>query len=498
MERRIAAVLAADVVGYSELVQGDENSTLKELAILRDKVLGPALKNFGGELIKDMGDGWLAVFPSATAAVECAAGVQTHLTGHPTLKLRMGIHAGDINRSGSDIFGDGVNIAARLEALSAPGGLLISNSTWRSLPKPIAGEFRALGETKLKNMSGSYRLHGWGSSRSLSFDNSASTPIGVSEMPTIAVLPFDNLSSDPGHERLADGITENLITILSSSPNLMVTARNSTFVFKGKATPVDEIARTLGVRYFVEGSLQADGNRIRVTVQLIDVISGSHLWADRYDRPLDDIFRVQDDIAHRVCVELHVKLTYGVHVRQRCKDPENLKLYTVGRTHFNHFTPQGLQVATESWTRFHERDPDHPEGFCLMGWLAWMRVWLGLSQDPVADLNIARSYGERSIAIDPDWGNGYRILGITLLYLQEFEGANDCFDKAIELNPSDGEAISIGGTIRCFSGRYEEAESLWLQSLKLVRTHPHGFHCCSRRYDSSSESTISQEQDSRP
>lgn len=467
MERRIAAVLAMDVVGYSQLVQQDEESTLKELATLKDDVLRPNLQVHGGETVKDMGDGWLALFPSTTAAIQCAIDIQTRLSEHRTIKLRMGVHSGDIVRSDTDIFGDCVNLAARLEALSAPGGLLVSDSTWRSLPNPLAKDFCALGETKLKNMKGSHRLYGWGNSRSLNFDASEPEPIGLSEIPTIAILPFDNLSGEPDLGHLADGMTENLIAILSTSPNLMVTARNSSFVFKGKATPVSEVSATLGVQYVVEGSLQAAGDRLRVTVQLIDAVTGTHMWADRYDRSLDDIFDVQDDIAHRVCVELHVKLTYGVHVRHRCKDVESLTLYTVGRTHFNFLTPHGLQIATENWTRFHQKDSENPEGLCLMGWLAWMRVFLGVSSDPMADLGAARGYGERSISIDPTWGNGHRILGITLLFLRDFDAANVCFDKAIELNPSDGEAISIGGNVRCFSGRYEEAEGLWLRSLKL-------------------------------
>ncbi|MEW9921971.1 adenylate/guanylate cyclase domain-containing protein [Marimonas sp. MJW-29] len=467
MVRRTSAVLAADMVGYSRLVHEDEESTLDELAFLRSSVFQPKTEEQDGEIVKDMGDGWLAVFPSAQSAVKAAISIQAHLSGHPTVKLRMGIHLSDIVLNETDVFGDGVNVAARLEALSAPGGLIISEPSWRSLSRQMGEEFQDLGSTTLKNIDGTHRLYGWGASSSVTFAEPGQAPIGLAEMPTIAILPFDNLSGDPSREHLADGLTENLIAILSTSPNVMVTARNSSFVFKGKATPISEIAQALGVRYVVEGSLQAHGDKIRVTVQLIDAVKGSHLWAERYDRTLEDIFEVQDEIAFHVCLELHVKLTYGVHVRYRCKDIESLTLYTVGRTHYNYMTPQGLQVATEAWTKFHEKDTENPEGLCLMGWLHWMRAFIGLSEDPVNDLSEAKRFAEASISRDPNWGNGYRLLGQALLSFREFDAANSSLDKAIELNPSDGEAISIAGSMRCFSGRYEEAEALWLQSLKL-------------------------------
>jgi TolB-like protein/Tfp pilus assembly protein PilF len=467
MARRIAAVLATDMVGYSRLVSEDEEAALAELALVRGTIIRPRAEAFGGEIVKDMGDGWLALFPSAKAAVEAALAIQDLLSGHPTVKLRMGLHVADVVLSEADIFGNGVNLAARLEGLSAPGGLLISEAAFGNLSGALAAQFTDLGATSLKNLPGKQRLYGWGSSGALHLNGPEAPQIGLAQMPSIAVLPFDNLSRDPALDPFADGLAENLIASLSTSPNLSVTARNSSFVFKGRATPTAEIARTLGVRYLVEGSLQAQGKRARVTVQLIEAHTGAHLWADRYDRSLDDVFELQDEVSHRVCVELHVKLTYGVHVRHRCKDIESLTLFVTGRTHFNHLTPEGLQTAAESWTRFHERDPENPEGLCLMGWLAWMRVYLGLSADPAADLEAAVALGRRSIALDPSWGNGHRILGYTLLLQRDFEGANRCFDRALELNPADGEANSLAGTVRCMSGRYEEAEALFLKSIKL-------------------------------
>jgi adenylate cyclase len=280
-------------------------------------------------------------------------------------------------------------------------------------------------------------------------------------------LPFDCLSRDPDHEFLADGITENLIAILSTSPNVLVISRNSSFVFKGKAAPVQEIAQTLGVRYVVEGSLQVHSDRIRVTAQLIDALTDRHLWADRFDRTLDDIFELQDDISHKICVELHVKLTYGETVRHRSFDVDSLRLFTTGRTHFNHFTPQSYEIAREMWSRFHEFDQKNPEGLALMGWLAFHRVYLGISNYIETDLKEALDYGTRAMEIDANFGNAHRLLGMTALLMRDFDVANAYLDRAIELNPSDGEAISIAGTVRLHSGRVAEAEELLLLSLKL-------------------------------
>lgn len=467
MRRHVAAILAADVVGYSSLMGEDDIETLRELSMFQNERLAPAVQTNDGRIVKSMGDGWLIEFPSATDAIECAVDIQTTLTAHPRLKLRIGVHVGDVVLQDQDIYGDGINVAARLETLSAPGGILVSEPAWRSLSKVNQDGFRDVGTTSLKNIKGVFRLYGWGPSRALTFASPGSQPIGLAEMPSIAILPFDDLSRDAAHGFLADGITENLIAVLSTSPNLLVIARNSSFVFKGKSLSIHEVAQHLGVRYVVEGSLQAHGDRLRVTAQLIDAVTDTHLWADRFDRRIDDIFELQDDIAHKICVELHVKLTYGETVRHRCPDVESLKLFTTGRTAFNEFTPRGYDTAREMWTRFFEKNPDNPEGLTLMGWLAWHRVYLGISKDRAADLEEAKSYGERALGFDANFGNAHRLLGITAMLRRDFDIANANFDRAMELNPSDGEAMSISGVCRLYSSRFAEAEELLLLSLKL-------------------------------
>jgi TolB-like protein/class 3 adenylate cyclase len=316
--RRLTAILAADVVGYSRLIQADEAGTLGALKARRSEVLQPVVSKHRGRIVKLMGDGVLVEFASAVDAVECAIqlqhGMQFANTGVPEERrvvLRIGINLGDVIVEGGDLYGDGVNIAARLETLAEPGGICISGSVHDQVKRKLEAHFEDIGPQTVKNMADPirvYRIHLGTPAKQKSEDaERASLPLPTS--PSIAILPFVNLSNDPEQEFFADGLTEDLITDLSHVAGLFVIASNSSFAYKGKSGDVRSIARNLGVRYVLEGSARRAAGRVRINVQLIDAIGGGHLWAERFDRSLDDIFNVQDEVTARIVEALVGRFT---------------------------------------------------------------------------------------------------------------------------------------------------------------------------------------------
>ena len=291
MQRRLAAIMAADVAGYTRLMEEDEAGTLAALRQLREKTFEPVVAAHRGDVVKRMGDGWLVEFASVVDAVECAIQTQQNLADNNILQLRMGVHIGDIVHEDEDIYGDGVNIAARLQQMSAPGGLLVSEDAWRQLKGKQCTALEDAGEQRLKNIADpvcAYRLVGVEEARE------AVPAIARGDRPAIAILPFTNMSGDPEQEYFADGITEDLITALSKHRWLNVIARNSTFGYKGQSPDIRRLGAELGATYVVEGSVRRAGQRVRVTAQLIEAATGNHVWAERYDRDLEDIFEVQE------------------------------------------------------------------------------------------------------------------------------------------------------------------------------------------------------------
>jgi adenylate cyclase len=294
--RRLAAILAADVVGYSRLMGEDEAGTLAALRAHRAEIFDPVIAERGGRLVKLMGDGALVEFPSAVDAVEAALAIQQRVAaGDGSIRLRIGVNLGDIIIDGDDIYGDGVNVASRLERLAEPGGICISSIVHESIGNRIEAEFRDAGAHEVKGIDRPIRVWRWPAEGAARADRA---PLALPEKPSIAILPFDNMSSDPEQEFFAEGIAEDIITELSKFRSLFVIARNSSFAFKGQALEVKEVGRRLGVRYVVEGSVRRAGNRVRITAQLIDALDDTHLWAEHYDRELEDIFAVQDEVTH--------------------------------------------------------------------------------------------------------------------------------------------------------------------------------------------------------
>ena len=303
-KRRLAAVLAADVVGYSKLMGADEAGTLAAMRQLRSGVFAPLVAEHGGNLIKSMGDGWLVEFPSVGDGVSCAIKVQEALARHETIKLRIGLHIGDVTFEDEDIYGDGVNIAARLQEIAVPGAVVISDIAQRSIDGKRASAFVDLGTHALKNISEPVTAYGWG----MTAVAARASALPLPDKPSIAVLPFDNLSSDVEQGYFSDGITEDIITALSRFSWFFVIARNSTFAYKGKSIDIRQVGRELGVRYVLEGSVRRAGNRIRITGQLVEAETGNHIWADKYDRDLKDIFELQDEITLTIAATIEPEL----------------------------------------------------------------------------------------------------------------------------------------------------------------------------------------------
>ena len=318
LQRRLAAILSADVVGYSRLMGLDEAGTLSRLNALRRELIDPAIAAHSGRIVKLMGDGALVEFASAVDAVTCAIEIQRQLRERDAggseadpIRFRIGINVGDIIIEGDDILGDGVNIAARIEGIAEPGGISISEDAWRQVQGKVAANFVDAGEQSLKNIARPVRVYrlDLAQKAAIRVRAAAADRPAQPDKPSIAVLAFNNMSGDPEQEYFSDGISEDIITDLSKLSELNVIARNSSFTYKGKPVDVKRVGRELGVRYVLEGSVRKAGNRVRVTGQLIDAESGAHIWADRFDRDLTDIFAVQDELTQEIIAALKIKLS---------------------------------------------------------------------------------------------------------------------------------------------------------------------------------------------
>ena len=326
VERRLAAILAADVVGYSRLMGTDEEATLAALKACRRELIDPKIAEYRGRIVKTTGDGALVEFPSAVDAVRCAIEIQRAMAARNTaipedrrIEFRIGINVGDIIIDEGDIYGDGVNIAARVESLASPGEICLSDNAYQQIKGKLAFDVSDLGEQHLKNIAQPVRVYG------VRLDGTPERPaLVLPDKPSIAVLPFQNMSGDPEQEYFADGISEDIITGLSKLRWFFVIARNSSFTYKGKAVDVKRVSRELGVRYVLEGSVRKGGNRVRITCQLIDATTGNHLWAERYDGDLTDIFTLQDEITKKVVAAIEPKLLEAEGIRSQSRSSEDL------------------------------------------------------------------------------------------------------------------------------------------------------------------------------
>ncbi len=448
IQRRLAAILAADVAGYSRLMGADEAGTLAALRALRKDLFEPAVANHRGAVVKRMGDGWLVEFASVADAVSCALIVQEELARRDTVELRIGVHLGDITHEDEDIYGDGVNIAARLQEIAEPGAIIISDIAWRSIDGKLSAAFADLGEQDLKNIAKPVTAYGWGMTAI------ANEPIALTlpDKPSIAVLPFDNMSGDPEQEYFADGIVDDLITALSRVREFMVIARNSSFTYKGRAVDVTEVGRELGVRYVIEGSVRKAGERVRITVQLIDSNSNSHLWADRYDRVVEDIFALQDEITAAIAAAIRPELALAEQERALRKPPESLDAYDLyyrGCWHCWQTTNENLTEGVRLLREACAIDPNFALAHARLasGLYAIIIIW-----NPDDWENLARDaldHGRRAVALDKNDAVCHYGLGRALAANGDWLAARDAFAKALTLDPNNvqghhGLAFALG------------------------------------------------------
>jgi adenylate cyclase len=353
VQRRLAAILAADVAGYSRLMGVDEEGTLGALKELRRELADPKIKEHRGRIVKTTGDGLLVEFASVVDAVRCAVEVQRGMAERNAeveearrIQFRMGVNLGDIIKDGRDIYGDGVNVAARLEALAEPGGICVNRVVRDQVRDKLDFAFEDAGEQRVKNIARPLRVYRLRPGQAPGEAIEATQPrLALPDKPSVAVLPFTNMSGDPEQEFVSDGIAEDVITALSHYPSLFVIARNSTFTYKGRAVDVKQVGRELGVRYVLEGSVRKAGNRIRVTAQLIEGETGNHVWAERYDRDLADIFAVQDEITHALTTALTPAIAEAELRRAIRKPPENLDACAAYQRGLWHLTrPTGMRT----------------------------------------------------------------------------------------------------------------------------------------------------------
>jgi len=478
-QRRLAAILAADVVGYSRLMAEDEAGTLAALKLRRREVLAPLVNQHGGRIFKLMGDGVLVEFPSVVDAVQCAVAVQKEMAGanavlpaNKQVLLRIGVNLGDVMVEGSDLYGDGVNLAARLEGLAEPGGICLSETAHHHVASKLRLGYRDLGEQSVKNFDRPVRVYSVGTEPAPA-GSQATAP--MRDKPAIVVLPFANMSGDPEQEFFADGLTEDVITELSRFRDLLVISRNTSTRYKGKAVEVKKIARELAVHYLLEGSVRKVGNRVRVTVQLIDAETDRHIWADRYDRELEDIFAIQDEVTSSVVATLSRRVEAATRERAANKPTENMVAYEcvlAGKLLHHRSTKEDNVAAMVMLERAIELDPRyahaHAWAACTLG-QAWSN---GFCADRDATWNRIIEELQTAHALDDNDSDVHRILAAVHLTHNDHDKATYHQDRALALNPNDDLIVVQQGEILTWLGRADEGIDWIKKAMRLNPYHP--------------------------
>jgi len=515
-KRKLSAILSADVKGYSRLMGEDELSTIETLKKYR-KLISSIVVQYRGRVVDSPGDNLLAEFGSAVDAVECSVKIQKELKKenkelqeNQRMEFRIGVNLGDVVEDDDRIYGDGVNIAARIEGLADSGGICISRTAYDQVKNKLSIGYEYLGEHSVKNIPEPVRVYriltepeaagkvigekrflgkisrraatvtiiilvivaagliGWNiylhQSRKVeaaSLDRMA-YPLPVK--PSIAVLPFDNLSGDPDQEYFSDGLTEEIITGLSKIPELFVIARNSTFTYKGKPVKIQQVSEELGVRYVLEGSVRKEGKRVRITAQLIDAIKGYHIWSERYDRDLKDILALQDEIMKNILVELGVKLIHGEEIRYWLKDrsPENINLKwwetrLLLEWYWNKKTPEGWEKARQLANDLVELDPNNADSYFWVAVFPFADVLFGKSKSPKESMQLAEKYARKAIQMDESHSASRSNLGWIYIFKRQHDLAIEEMEKRVALEPNGADAHFNLGIGLHLSGRNEEA-----------------------------------------
>jgi adenylate cyclase len=482
VDRRLAAILAADIAGYSRLMSVDEEGTLRHLKAHRKELVDPKITEHRGRIVKTTGDGLLVEFVSAVDAVRCAVDIQRGMVERnaevPTesrIAFRVGINVGDIISDDNDIYGDGVNVAARLEALADAGGIMVSRTVHDQVRDKLSFGFEDMGEQTVKNITrpiGVHRVSLAESALPATFKSTAAVQPSTANRPSIAVLPFANMSGDSEQEYFADGISEDIITGLSKLRWFLVIARNSSFIYKGKALDVKRVARELGVRYVLEGSVRKGGNRVRITAQLIDAATNNHIWADRYDGDLTDIFALQDEITKKVVAAIEPRLLEAEGIRSQSRSPGDLDAWDMviqANSLFWRLTKSESEAAIALLKQAVERYPDYAPAHSMLAFaLLFSRQvgWIVMEpqvQEPAA-------LAARAAELDDSDPWAHLALGYAAYNRRRTDEAVDEFHRAFELNPSFAAAHGYLGLALALDGRSDQAIDHIEQA---IRMSPH-------------------------
>jgi len=464
VERRLTAIFAADMVGYSRLMEVDEQDVIKRQRDHRKELIDPSFAKYDGRIVKLMGDGMLVEFASVVDAVQCAVEIQQEMTAREagvsadrSICYRVGINLGDIVIDGDDILGDGVNVAARLEGLALPGGICISDVVHQSVVGKIELAFEDLGEQKLKNIGRPLKvfrvLVGAQKEQGANF-------AAPSDKPSIAVLAFNNMSGDPEQEYFSDGLTEDIITGLSRIKDLLVIARNTSFTYKGQAVDVKQVGQELGVRYVLEGSVRRGGDRVRVTGQLIDTETGGHVWADRYDGKLDDIFELQDDITAKVLGAVGTEITLAEIERARRERSGSIDAwdrYLKALSLYYQIDKADNEHAKELLSEAIEIDPQFSSGYALLAQCYVQGAFHAWESKATDALVKAEKYANKAVALDPEDPLVHMALGRVHMFKTQPAVSVNELNRATELNPNLSTAFGVLSNSLGFLGRTDEA-----------------------------------------
>jgi adenylate cyclase len=529
-KRKLTAILSADVKGYSRLMGEDEAATVRTITTYRE-VMAALIQQHRGRVLDSPGDNLLAEFASVVDAVQCAVAVQKEFTARNAelpekrrMEFRIGINLGDVIQEGDRIYGDGVNIAARLEALANPGGICISRTAFDHIESKLPLGYEYLGDQTVKNIAkpvGAYRvlmeprvtvagrseekragLRRWqwavlavvagvgaGALIVWNFYLRPSPPpaevvsertpaLKLPDKPSVAVLPFANMSGDPEQDYFTDGITEEIITTLSKVPELFVIARNSTFSYKGKPVKVQQVGEELGARYVLEGSVRKAGDRVRITAQLVDAATGGHLWSERYDRDLKDIFALQDEITMKILTALRVKLTEGEQARLYDRGAENLDSFLKvlqGRAYFYRFNKGSNLQARQMFEETIALDPKDAAAYMMLGWTHLIEVWFGWSKSPGTSMERAVELAQKALALNDTLDFTHSLLGNIYLMKRQYEKAIAEGERAVALNPNGADAHAHLGMTLSYVGRPEEAIVMLKRATRLNPLPPNWY-----------------------
>ena len=483
LPRKLAAILYADVVEYSRLTGENEDATHRTLSEYLDVVAG-TIESHRGRVMHYAGDAVLARFDAVLDAVSSAIAIQRELRvrndGIPErerVQFRIGVNLGDVIEDRDDIYGDGVNVAARLEALADPNGICVSDSVRTAIGRKMDLAFEDMGEQSVKNIEEpvrAYRIVVGGEARAARAVDSRVAP-ELPDKPSIAVLPFTNMSGDPEQEYFSDGITEDIITALSRISGLLVVARHSTLKYKSEPVDVRQVGREQGVRYVLEGSVRKGGDRIRVTAQLIDAATGHHQWADRYDRQLDDMFAVQDDITHKITVEMRVQLSLGEKARMRAGGTKNLRAWELivrADELNNRLIREDNQEARRLAEEAVHIDPGYASAWTELGWTHWSDVYFGWVDSPEGSTTRGFEAAHKALELEAEHPNTLALLGFLHRLRGEHDRAVELTERSVSLAPNDAENTAEFAHALAFAGKPNEAVEVFKRAMRLSPIYP--------------------------